>query len=432
MNQTAVAIPVLPHNIEAEVAILGTMMIDNEAIVLAQSCLEEVHFYRKANQIIFNSICRVYDQTGVCDLILTSRDLTTHGQLEIVGGNKYLSKLLDYGDISTKTIAHANILLATFQQRTFYRRSMKIANAAIENDTEEMDRQVGKFQDDIADTSIETDEVESWSKTIPDMVKHYENGVNYFKAGFSFLEIEQGNIVTIAGLPSMGKTSLACNIARALANSGKVVVFFSLEADKKSLSVTLYAQQSGIACTKIRNLNSANLTEHDYKMLSRSLTTVNKNKNLLIDQTASITYNQIKSKCQVINKKLEREGLQIDAIFVDYLQIMGGPEDTPYQKVTNICKNFEAFKKEFNCSVFLLSQFSRAFSHRPGNRPILPDLKESGQIEQTSDQVLFVHRPERHGEEGGPEIIVAKNRDGKLGSYEVGFEGETKNFYEGN
>jgi replicative DNA helicase len=432
------SLKIMPHSIEAEQSVLGSMIIDKIAIGEAAEVLGKEDFYKEAHKIIFSAIVDLYHKDSAVDIITLTEKLRSNNQLEIIGGITYITELS--GSIITTSNVQSYIKIV--KDKATLRKLIRASNDI-------MDKSYN-HQDDV------TDVVESAEKKIFDIssnrdISDFEAMGTVLERGFLEIEklfinkgqttgipsgfydldaktsgFQKGDMVLIAARPSMGKTTFALNIAEnAALRSGKNVAVFSLEMSKEQLAYKLLCSEARVDMLKLR---TGNIDEKDWENLARASGPLGSAK-IFIDDTAGITVMEMRSKCRRL--KIEHG---IDIIIIDYLQLMAGSRGTEnrQQEVSEISRSIKALAKEMQCPVIALSQLSRAPEARADHRPMLSDLRESGSIEQDADIVMFLYRDEYYDKETEDkniaECIIAKQRNGPVGTVKFTWMGQFSKF----
>jgi replicative DNA helicase len=430
---------VLPHNLEAERALLGAVLLDNSALNLALESLTKDDFFSEANRTTFERMVSLSERSRTIDLVTLSEELAKDGLLEKVGGASYLAALTD--GVPVGSSASVSEYARIVKEKSLVRRLIHASNNTIARCLEAADDPETLI--DLAQSQIfeiAEQKVKSGFLGIRDIVKSsfgtidvlFDRGqrVTGVETGFVDLDnmtsgLQPGELIIIAARPSLGKTALALNIAAHAATQHKRVIgIFSLEMSKESLLIRLLCSEAGIDGHKLRTGFSS---REDWNKMTRALGRLAEAP-LYIDDTPALSIMQIRAKAR--RMKMERG---LDLLIVDYLQLVTGQGrfENRTQEVSFISRSLKSIAKELHVPVVALSQLSRAPEERPGHRPQLSDLRESGSIEQDADVVLFIFREDvyrRGGEEGEgaepggkTELIIGKQRNGPTGSVPLVF-----------
>lgn len=427
---------VQPHSIEAEMSLLGAMILDKEAIVNATEILQADDFYKEAHSILYEGILDLYSRNEPVDLVTLSTSLRANGMLEKLGGLEYLSELTDKGIVTTSSPYYAKII----EEKSTLRKLIKASSAIIEKgfnyeDATEILEMAEKSIFDISQKKSSGNMTE-----IKQILFHtYEqieklhgtgSGITGVTTGFVDLDrktsgMQRSDLILVAARPSMGKTAFSINICQSAGLKGHSVAVFSLEMSKEQLVQRMLAGESHISIQKIR---TGDLVENEWLMLTKAMARLAEAK-IYIDDTPAITVMEMRAKCRKL--KMEKG---LDLIMVDYLQLMsgGGKQESRQQEISSISRNLKGLAREMNCPVIALSQLSRAPELRADHRPILSDLRESGAIEQDADIVMFLYRDEYYFSDsekpGIGEVIIAKQRNGETGTVELAWIGQYTKF----
>ena len=427
----------LPHNLEAEQSVLGSMIIDKTAIAQVTEVLKTDDFYRDSHKIIFAGIMDLFQKDIPIDMITLIEHLKSIDKLEGAGGISYITEISN----SVPSIANLNSYIKIVDEKAMLRRLIKASNEIIEKSYSGQD-QVENVVDfaqkkvfDIAEKRLSSD-FESISAVLErgfleiERLFNNKGEVTGVPTGFRDLDdktsgFQRGDMVLIAARPSMGKTTFALNIAQhAALKSGKSVVIFSLEMSKEQLAYKLLCAEANVDMLKLR---TGNLDDEDWENIARASGPLAASK-IYIDDTAGVNVMEMRSKCRRI--KIEHG---IDMIMIDYLQLMSGTGgESRQQEVSEISRSIKALAKEMQCPVVALSQLSRAPEQRADHRPMLSDLRESGSIEQDADVVMFLYRDEYYNKETEDknigECIIAKQRNGPVGTVKLAWLGQYSKF----
>jgi replicative DNA helicase len=422
-----------PQNIEAEQSILSAILIDNNTLPEVLETLSEKNFYRQAHQKIFGAMLDLFDRNEPADLITVTNILKEHGQLESIGGATYLAELVDTIPVAANATHYARIILEKATLRRLIESSASITTRCFE-DRGDMEDILDFAEQSIFD--ISQDKVRpafhALADILPDTYKAveqaYENKVlvTGIPTGYRELDLltsgfQPGDLVVIAGRPSMGKTALALNIAQnASAATGTPSAIFSLEMSKEQLSLRMLSAEARVDSAKMRG---GFLQESDLAHINRAAGALY-DLPIFIDDSPAISALEIRAKAR--RMKMEK-GLGL--IMVDYLQLMRGRASAERRdlEISEISRSLKALAKELSIPVVALSQLNRKVEERSNRRPVLSDLRESGAIEQDADVIAFIYRDEVYNQDpdnpnrGVAEINVAKQRNGPIGTVRLTF-----------
>ncbi|MEW5783599.1 MAG: replicative DNA helicase [Bacillota bacterium] len=420
-----------PQNLEAEQSVLGSMIIEKEAIYAAIEMLTEQDFYRTAHQKIFEGIIALSERGEPVDLVTLSEELQRRRCLDEVGGAAYLVSLSN----AVPTAANVQYYAQIVRDRSVLRSLINTATGIVTR-CYEAPENVEEFLDQAEKQIFEIGRQSKQQGFAPlkevlmqafDRIERLfdeKKGVTGISTGFTDLDhissgLQESDLIIVAARPSMGKTTLALNIAHRIAvKDKKPVAFFSMEMSKEQLAQRLLCAQAQIDA---QNMRRGFLSQDEWQRLTRAVGPLSEAP-LYIDDTAALSVMEIRAKARRLKAE---KGLEI--LFVDYLQLMRGfsRSENRQQELSEISRSLKALAKELNIPVIALSQLSRAVEKRPDRRPILSDLMESGGIEANADMVLFIYRESYYNRDAEKanvaEIIVAKQRNGPVGTVELYF-----------
>jgi len=428
----------MPHSIEAEQSVIGSMLIDKTSIAEAMEVLKTEDFYKDAHKLIFNSILELYQKDIAVDIITLTENLKAKDRLDSAGGITYISEL------GGSVVSTANIqsYIKIVKDKSILRRLIKSSTKIIEesyNNQGDVLKAIDLAEKEIFNISNNrtTSEFEPMNAVLERGFLEIERLFNNkgettgVPSGFRELDaktsgFQKGDMVLVAARPSMGKTTFALNIAEnAALRSGKSIAIFSLEMSKEQLAYKLLCSQAHVDMLRLR---TGNLDDKDWESIAKASGPLAAAK-IFIDDTAGITVMEMRSKCRRL--KIEHG---IDMILIDYLQLMSGGKgnESRQQEVSEISRSIKALAKEMQCPVIALSQLSRAPEQRTDHRPMLSDLRESGSIEQDADLVMFLYRDEYYDKETEEknvgECIIAKQRNGPTGTVKLAWLGQFSKF----
>jgi replicative DNA helicase len=424
-----------PHSLEAEAAILGGILLDNNALDKCLSAIGIDDFYSVRNQIIFRTLCLLSNSGTPADSVILANFLKERGELEKAGGPSYLADLQD-NSISGANIDHYCRIV---KDNSVLRQTAAAAVAMLDDIYSANGLTPGEILDDaqrsLMEISIEQrkNDVrgsrEVCRSTMKGIEKNFESKtlITGLSTGYRDLDIwtsglQDSELVIIAGRPGMGKTAMGGNIAQNVVLSGAgPVVIFSLETSGEALMTRIFSSRTGIDSRRLRR---GSLSGGDWPRLVQVVDEVSRAP-LFIDDSSTLTPMQLKSRARRL--KVEH-GLKL--IIVDYLQLMtvSGRHETREREIAEISRSLKALSKELQIPVVVLSQLNRQVENRPSRRPGLADLRESGALEQDADLILFLYRDdvynqaEDNPERGIAEIIVGKQRNGPVGKIKMRFD----------
>lgn len=430
---------VLPHSMEAEMSVLGSMLIDREAITIASEALIGEDFYSKQNEILFDCMVELNNANKPVDPITLLDILKEKDIPPEMASMEYVMNLIN----SVPTAANVKHYAQIVSEKASLRKLIKV-NESIENDCyaqtepvevimEQTEKEIFKVvQKRNAGDFVPISTVVNNALDKIATAARNKGAVTGIPTGFTDLDfrtagMQPSDLVLIAARPSMGKTAFVLNIAQHVAiKQGLPLAIFSLEMSKEQLINRMFSLQSGVDAQKLR---VGNLNESDWESLIEGASDIGQSK-LIIDDTPGISIGELRSKCR--KYKLET-GLSM--IMIDYLQLMTGSgkgNESRQQEISDISRSLKSLARELQVPVIALSQLSRAVEQRPDHRPMLSDLRESGAIEQDADVVMFIYRDDYYNKEtdkkGISEIIIAKQRNGPIGTVELAWLPELTKF----
>ncbi len=427
-----------PQAPDVERTVLGSMMIDANAVAMAMELLNEEAFYVTAHRHIFSCMVELFAKSVPIDIVTLADALGKRGILDAVGAQPYLSELVESVATSANISYYARILLDKAVLRGLISASGEITTEAFESDAEPqeiLDRAEQRIFA-ISQSRIRSG-VEQLGKLLPqtfkDIEEYSKGGVYGIPTGFTELDertagLQRGDLVIVAGRPSMGKTAFCLSIAlHAGTKAAKAIAIFSLEMSKAQLVQRMLCAEARV---DIHRLRSGTLPKRDHPKLSLAAGPLYQAM-VYIDDTPAISVLEIRAKA----RRLKAQG-NLDLIVIDYLQLMSSSSyvESRQQEISQISRSLKGLAKELDVPVVALSQLSRAVEQRGGDRkPQLSDLRESGAIEQDADVVMFVYRgeyykPEDESLRGIAEIIIGKQRNGPTGEIKVSFKREYARF----
>ncbi len=421
---------VLPHSMEAEQSVIGSMIMDREAIVVASEMISGDDFYNKSYGVLFDSMVELNDQGQPVDVVTLQNRLKEKDVPPEVASLEFIRDLITAVPTSANIKYYATIVSEKAVLRKLIRLTEEIANncysekdglEVILEDTEKrvfdlvQRRNTGDFVPIREVVMNAMDKIEKAS--------HSNGNVTGIATGFIDLDyrtagMQPSDLVLIAARPSMGKTAFVLNIAQFVAfHSGECVAIFSLEMSKEQLVNRLFAMESKVDS---QHLRTGNLSDLEWEKLIESAGMIGQSK-LIIDDTPGISIAEMRSKCRKF--KLE---MDLKMVIIDYLQLMSGSgrgNESRQQEISDISRSLKALARELQVPVIALSQLSRAVEQRPDHRPMLSDLRESGAIEQDADVVMFIYRDDYYNpdteKKGIAEINIAKQRNGPIGTVDL-------------
>ena len=428
-----------PNDIEAEQAVIGSMLTDKEAVMVAVEKLKPEYFYREDNKAIFEAIVNLYSKAEPVDLITVKDELTAMGMFEKVGGMEYLALLPD----KVPTTANVQKYVEIVEEKFILRNLIKTANEIIDlgyNQTEDVEDIMNSAEKKIFDliqnknsstySPIKDILIESFTKL--EELYNQKTKITGVPTGFADIDyqmagLHNSDLILVAARPGMGKTAFALNIAANAALRGNVpVAIFNLEMSKEQLINRILCMEAMVDNNKVR---TGRLEEEDWAKLASVVGPLSDAK-IYVDDTPGISIMEIRTRCRKL--KMEKN---IGLIVIDYIQLIQGSSKkngSREQEIAEISRSLKILAKELNVPVIAMSQLSRAVEQRPDHRPMLSDLRESGAIEQDADIVMFLYRDDYYNKDSEEkdisEVIIAKHRSGSTGTVKLLWMGNYTKF----
>ena len=419
-----------PHDIEAEQAVIGSMLTDKDSVISALEILKPEDFYREDNKVIFGAIVNLYNKAEPIDIITLKSELVSLGKFEQVGGLEYLAELPD----KVPTTANVEKYIKIVEEKSMMRNLIKTANELVNlgydeaQDVEDImdsaekkifnimqkrnQKGYSSIKDILVDSFTQLEELYNRKQHITGVPTGFAD-LDYKTAG-----LHNSDLILVAARPAMGKSAFALNIATNAAVRARVpVAIFSLEMSKEQMGNRILCSEAMVDSNKVR---TGRVDDEDWAKLAGASGELSESE-IFIDDTPGISVMEIRAKCRKL--KLEKN---IGLVVIDYLQLVqasnkkGGSRE---QEISEISRSLKILAKEINVPVIALSQLSRAPEQRPDHRPMLSDLREPGAIEQDADIVMFLYRDDYYNEESEKkniaEVIIAKHRAGSTGTVEL-------------
>ena len=428
-----------PHDLEAEQAVIGSMLTDKEAVISAIESLSDSDFYREDNRLIYSAIMNLYNRGDAIDIITLKSELSSMGKLEAVGGLEYLAELPE----KVPTTANVDKYIKIVEEKSSLRTLIRTANELITlgyDPTQEVDelmdnaekkifgvmqnrnqKSYSSIKDILVDTFIELEELYNRKEHVTGVPTGFID-LDYKTAG-----LHGSELILVAARPAMGKSAFALNIATNAAVRAKTpVAIFSLEMSKEQMANRILCSEALVDSNKVR---TGKVEDDDWTKLAEASGILSEAE-IFIDDTPGISIMEIRAKCRKM--KLEKN---IGLVVIDYLQLVQGSNKragSREQEIAEISRSLKILAKEINVPVIALSQLSRAPEQRPDHRPMLSDLRESGSIEQDADLVMFLYRDDYYNQDSEKknvaEVILAKHRAGSTGTIELAWLGSYTKF----
>ena len=428
-----------PHDLEAEQAVIGSMLTDKDAVISAIETLSDEDFYREDNRLIYSAIMNLYNRGEPIDIITLKSELSSMGKFEAVGGLEYLAELPE----KVPTTANVDKYIKIVEEKSTLRTLIKTANELITlgyDPTQEVEelmdnaekkifgvmqnraqKSYSSMKDILVDTFTELEELYNRKEHVTGVPTGFID-LDYKTAG-----LHGSELILVAARPAMGKSAFALNIATNAAVRAKTpVAIFSLEMSKEQMANRILCSEAIVDSNKVR---TGKVEDDDWTKLAEASGILSEAQ-IFIDDTPGISIMEIRAKCRKM--KLEKD---IGLVVIDYLQLVQGSNKragSREQEIAEISRSLKILAKEINVPVIALSQLSRAPEQRPDHRPMLSDLRESGSIEQDADIVMFLYRDDYYNQDSDKknvaEVILAKHRAGSTGTVELAWLGSFTKF----
>ena len=433
-----------PHSIEAEQSVLGGLLLDNSAWDRIADFLGEDDFYRYDHRIIFQHLVKLINATKPADVITVFEALSSSGKAEEVGGLTYLNALAQ----NTPSAANIRRYAEIVRDRSVLRRLVTVADEIATQALNPQGKEVKQLLDEAESKIFAIAEdgargVQGFQAIQPLLTQVVEridelynrdnqNDITGVPTGFIDLDrmtsgLQAGDLIIVAGRPSMGKTAFSLNIGENVAiDSGLPVAVFSMEMGGAQLAMRMLGSVGRLDQSRLR---IGKLSDEDWPRLTHAIQKMN-DAQLYIDETPALSPIELRARA----RRLARQCGKLGLIIIDYLQLMSGssPGENRATEISEISRNLKGLAKELGCPVIALSQLNRSLEQRPNKRPVMSDLRESGAIEQDADVILFIYRDQVYNpdspDKGTAEIIIGKQRNGPIGAVRLTFLGEYTKF----
>ena len=430
----------MPHSVEAEQSVVGAMLMDKDAILAASEIVCGDDFYQNAYGVIFDSMVELFNEGKPVDLITLQERLKEKEVPPEISSLEFVRDLVAAVPTSANVRYYAQIVSDKAVMRKLIKMNDELSNICyagnepLESVLEKTEKSVFQLlQNRNAGEYVPIRQVVMNALEKVEKASKSKGTVTGIPTGFIDLDyklsgLQPSDLVLVAARPSMGKTAFVLNIAQYVAfKKDKCTAIFSLEMSKEQLVNRLFSLESQVDAQALR---TGNMKDSDWEKLIEAAGIIGQS-NLIIDDTPSISISELRSKCR--KYKMEHG---LDLIIIDYLQLMsgsvGGRSESRQQEISDISRSLKALARELNVPVIALSQLSRAVEQRPDKRPMLSDLRESGAIEQDADVVMFIYRDEYYNKDSEykkqAEIIIAKQRNGPVGTVHLAWLGEYTKF----
>jgi replicative DNA helicase len=439
-----------PHSIEAEQSVLGGLLLDNSAWDKIADFVRPEDFYRYDHRLIFQHIARLISGSRPADVITVFESLSSANKAEEIGGLSYLNALAQNTPSAANIRRYAEIVRDRGILRKLISVSDEISGSAFNPQGKEVKQMLDEAESKIFSIAEEgsrgTQGFQEIQPLLTQVVERIDelynrenpNDITGVPTGFVDLDrmtsgLQPGDLIIVAGRPSMGKTAFSVNIGEHVStDSGLPVAIFSMEMGGTQLAMRMLGSVGRLDQHRLR---TGRLNDEDWPRLTHAIQKMNEAQ-IFIDETPALTSIELRAR----SRRLARQCGKLGLIIVDYLQLMSAnaPGENRATEISEISRNLKGLAKELNCPVIALSQLNRSLEQRPNKRPVMSDLRESGAIEQDADLILFIYRDEVYNpdspEKGMAEIIIGKQRNGPIGSVRMTFLGQYTKFenYTGN
>lgn len=432
-----------PHSIEAEQSVLGGLLLDNSAWDRIADFVKADNFYRYDHRIIFQHIVKLINETRPADVITVYEALSTSGKAEEVGGLSYLNALAQ----NTPSAANIRRYTEIVRDRSILRKLITAADEISGDAFQPQGKNVKQMLDEAESRIFAIAEegsrgLQGFMEIQPlltqvveriDELYNRDSGSDITGVPTGFIDLDRmtsglqpGDLIIVAGRPSMGKTAFSINIGENVAiDSGLPVAVFSMEMGGTQLAMRMLGSVGRLDQHRLR---TGRLNDEDWPRLTHAIQKMN-DAQFYIDETPALSPIELRARA----RRLARQCGKLGLVIVDYLQLMSGnggsnSGENRATEISEISRNLKSLAKELNCPVIALSQLNRALEQRPNKRPVMSDLRESGAIEQDADVILFIYRDEVYNpdsqDKGTAEIIIGKQRNGPIGSIRLAFQGQ--------
>ena len=430
---------ILPHSIEAEQSVIGSMLMDKDAVIVALDMISSEDFYSKQYAILYETMLELFNEGKEMDLVVIQDRLKEKNVAPELSSLDFIKEIITTVPTSANIKYYATIVKEKSTLRKLIKLNEDIANSCYVG-SDSLEDILARTEKDIFEllqsrTAKDIRPIEDIAKNVLyriEAASRTREVVTGIPTGFIDLDyktsgLQPSDLVLIAARPSMGKTAFVLNMVQHIAMKKELpCMIFSLEMSSEQLVQRMIAMETGIDSQKLR---TGNLNDNDWDPLIRGIVDVSDSK-IIIDDTPGISVGELRSKCRKV--KLEK-GLSI--VIIDYLQLMTGSSKRPenrQQEISEISRSLKALAREIKAPVVALSQLSRACETRPDHRPMLSDLRESGAIEQDADIVMFLYRDDYYHKDtehpNEAEVIIAKQRNGPIGTVNLMWKPETTRF----
>lgn len=445
-DESYASLKIPPHSVESEQSVIGGLLIENAALDRVADILSASDFYRHDHRLIYQHINQLINSSKPADIITVAESLENSAELSGVGGIAYLGALAQNTPSSANIRRYAEIV----RERAVVRQLIEVSSGITDSAFNPQGRDAKNLLDEaelkilkIAESGQRTSQgFSSVQDLLPGVINRiddlfqldHSNGVTGISTGFLDLDtytsgFQPGDLIIVAGRPSMGKTAFSINIAENIALESKLpVAIFSMEMGSAQLVTRMIGSVGRLDQHRMRN---GTLEDDDWERLTMAVGKLN-DAPIYIDEGAGLNSFELRARA----RRLQRKTGQLGLIVIDYIQLMAGTSDKANEnratEISEISRSLKSLAKELNVPVVALSQLNRSLEQRPDKRPIMSDLRESGAIEQDADLILFIYRDEVYNKDsdqkGTAEIIISKQRNGPIGTIRLSFLGEHTRF----
>jgi replicative DNA helicase len=439
------ALKLPPHSVEAEQSVLGGILLDTSAWDKVTDLLNETDFYRSEHRLIWHHIGRLSEQARPVDVITLAESLESNGELDKAGGLSYLGSLAQNVPSAANIRRYAEIV----RERAIMRKLVEVGSDIASSAYNPSGRDAGQLLDEAESKVMQIAEQGDRGKqgfiAIPPLLtqvverietlygREDASEVTGVSTGFTDLDsktsgLQPGDLIIVAGRPSMGKTAFSINIAETVALEGKPVAIFSMEMGGAQLAMRMIGS---VGRLNQHTLRTGRLEDDDWSRMTHALGLLN-DAPIFIDETPGLNALELRSRA----RRLHRQNNGLGLVVIDYIQLMSSPagkgSENRATEISEISRSLKSLAKELQVPVIALSQLNRSLEQRPNKRPVMSDLRESGAIEQDADLILFIYRDEVYNpdtpDKGKAEIIIGKQRNGPIGAVNLTFRGEFTRF----
>jgi replicative DNA helicase len=430
-----------PQNVDAEISLLGSILIEDDVITSIADRISSEDFYDKRHGLIYNAMLRLYEKHQPVDLLTLSNSLRDSDELETIGGSSYLTELTNAVPTAAHAEHYADIVAEKAMRRKLIKASEDIVNLSFTENTSSVQeileqaeaRLFAVSQRTLKQDLISIEQILAEGFDRLDELHKNKGALRGIRTGWKDVDsktsgLQRSDLIVLAARPAMGKTTLVGNLVQNVAMLEKqAVLFFSLEMSKDQLVDRMLAAEAGVDAWKIR---TGNLSDEDFEKLGQAMGSLSEAP-IFIDDTPGITVLEMRTKA-----RREAAKHPLGLIVIDYLQLMSGSgrgnDFNRVQEISEISRGLKLIARELNVPVVALSQLSRSVEQRPDKKPMLSDLRESGSIEQDADIVMFIYREAYYNpdtdKQNITELILAKHRNGPTGTVELYFHPEQLKF----